>query len=76
MLENIKPAVEALSNYGGDQTSTNPEFVHLVAEKNIQLAMRDIRERSSILKGLEEQGQIKIIGALYDMNSGTVEFLD
>jgi len=76
MLENIKPAVEALSSYKGDQTSANPEFVHLVAEKNIRLTMRDIRERSSILKGLEEQGQIKIIGALYDMNSGTVEFLD
>ena len=76
MLENIKPAVEALSSYKGDQTSANPEFVHLVAEKNIRLSMRDIRERSSILKGLEEQGQIKIIGALYDMNSGTVEFLD
>ena len=76
MLENIKPAVEALSSYKGDQTSANPEFVHLVAAKNVRLSMRHIRERSPILKGMEEQGQIKIIGALYDMNSGTVEFLD
>jgi len=76
MLENIRPAVEALSSYKGEQTSANPEFVHLVAAKNVRLSMRDIRERSSILKGMEEQGQIKIIGALYDMNSGAVEFLD
>ena len=76
MLENIKPAVEALSSYKGDQTSANPEFVHRVAEKNVRLSIRDIRERSPILKGMEDEGQIKIIGALYDMNSGAVEFLD
>jgi carbonic anhydrase len=76
MLENIKPAVEALSSYKGDQTSANPEFVHLVAEKNVRLSMDDIRKRSPILKEMEDQGQIKIIGALYDMNSGTVEFLE
>jgi carbonic anhydrase len=76
MLENIEPAVEALSSYKGDQTSANPEFVHLVTEKNVRLSMNDIRERSPILKGMEAQGQIKIVGALYDMKTGTVEFLD
>jgi carbonic anhydrase len=76
MLENIKPAVEALSSYKGDQTSANPEFVHLVAEKNIRLSMNDIRERSPILKGMETQGQLKIVGALYDMKTGRVDFLD
>jgi carbonic anhydrase len=69
-------AVEALSSYKGDQTSANPEFVHLVAEKNVRLSMDDIRKRSPILKEMEDQGQIKIVGALYDMNSGAVEFLD
>ncbi len=76
MLENIRPAVESLSGYEGDQTSANPEFVHLVAEKNVRLTMDRIRKRSPILKGMEDQGQIEITGALYDMKTGTIEFLD
>ncbi len=76
MLENIKPAVDSLSSYEGDQTSANPDFVHLVAVENIRLTIDDIRQRSPILKEMEEQGQIKITGALYAMQTGAVEFLD
>lgn len=76
MLTNIKPAIDALSDYEGDQTSANPEFVHLVTEKNVQLSIQDIRVRSPILKQMEEQGQIKISGALYDMKTGKIDFLD
>jgi len=50
--------------------------VHLVAEKNVRLTMDRIHERSPILKGMENQSQIKISGALYDMKTGKVEFLD
>ena len=76
MLKNIKPAADSLSGYKGDKTSANAEFVHLVAEKNVRLTINRIRERSPILEGMEKQGQIKIIGALYDMKTGKIEFLD
>jgi carbonic anhydrase len=76
MLQNIRPAIASLSGYEGEQTSSNAEFVHLVAEKNVRLSMDDIRGRSAILKAMEAEGKIQIIGALYDMNTGTVEFLD
>ncbi len=76
MLKNIRPAVDSLSEYRGDRTSANPEFVHLVAEKNVRLSMADIRERSPILREMEEQGQIKIAGAMYNMKTGAIEFPD
>ena len=76
MLKNIKPAVESVSGYKGDKSSNNPEFVHMVAEKNIRLTVEDIRTRSPILKEMEEAGEIKIVGAMYDMDTGEVEFLD
>jgi carbonic anhydrase len=76
MLQNIRPAIASLSGYEGEQTSSNAEFVHLVAENNVRLSMDDIRGRSAILKAMEAEGKIQIIGALYDMNTGTVEFLD
>jgi len=76
MLENIKPAVDSQAGYSGEHSSNNPEFVHLVTEANVRLTMDDIRERSPILNGLEKQGQLKIIGGLYDMHTGKIEFLD
>jgi carbonic anhydrase len=76
MLKNIKPAVDSLSDYPGDQTSANPEFVHLVMERNVRLTMGDTRQRSPIMKQMEKDGQLKISGALYDMKTGAIEFLD
>jgi carbonic anhydrase len=76
MLENIKPAVEALASYPGVKTSKNPEFVHAVAEKNVQLTIADIRKRSPVLAEMEIAGDLKIVGALYDMKTGEIDFLD
>ena len=76
MLENIQPALESLADYKGDKSSSNPEFVHMVTERNVQLSIQDIRERSPIIAELEKKGEVKIVGALYDMTSGAVEFIN
>jgi carbonic anhydrase len=75
MLGHIKPAIAALSGYEGDKSSANAEFVHLVAEKNVQLAMENIRKRSAILAELEAQGQLAVAGGLYDMKTGSIELV-
>jgi carbonic anhydrase len=76
LLENVKPAVEAMSDYPGEKSSSNPEFVHLVAEKNVQITIDNIREKSPIVAAMEADGSVKIVGALYDLHSGEVVFLD
>lgn len=76
MLKNIQPAIEAFSDYEGEKSSANEEFVRMVTEKNIRLSMDDIRQRSEILSAMEQKGQLKIAGALYDMHTGKVEFID
>ena len=76
MLENIKPAVAALSSYEGVKTSKNPDFVHKVTEKNVRLTIADIRKQSPVLKQMEDAGDIKIVGGLYDMATGEIDFLD
>lgn len=75
MLENLEPAVAALADYPGDKSSANPEFVHLVAVENVRLTMQRIRERSPIIRALEEQGKIGIAGAMYEMKTGAIEFI-
>ena len=75
LVNNIRPAVEMVS-YDGDRSSSNEEFVHLVCESNVKNTIQKIRTNSSILKEMEDNGEIKIVGAVYDMETGVVEFLN
>ena len=76
MLENIKPAVaNASANFEGEKTSKNYEFVASVCSHNVLHAIEEIRAKSPILKEMEDNGEIKIIGGIYDMETGKVEFM-
>ena len=52
------------------------DFIHAVCLANVRISLTDIHNNSPILKTLEEQGKISIVGALYDINTGQVKFLD
>jgi len=75
MLTKIKPAVTASQSFEGDKTSKNDAFVDAVAKKNVQVAMDKIRTTSPILKEMEDKGEIKIVGAFYNINTGEVTSL-
>ena len=74
LLDKIKPAVQA-TEYAGERSSKNAEFVDAVAKTNVRLAIGDIRTRSSVLAPLEKDGKIQIAGAMYNLVGGRVEFL-
>lgn len=76
MLSKIKPAVAMSQNFKGDKTSKNDAFVKLVTENNIKNTISEIRAKSNILKELETQGQLKIVGAYYSLLTGKLEFVD
>lgn len=75
LLSKIKPAVAAVE-YEGDRTSKNAEFVHMACESNVRNTINEIRMNSPILKEMEEKGEIKIAGAVYDMDNGKVDFIE
>jgi len=76
MLENIKPAVaNASENFEGEKTSKNYEFVGSVCSHNVLYNIEEIRTKSPILKEMEDNGEIKIIGGIYNMETGKVDFL-
>jgi carbonic anhydrase len=75
MLAKIKPAV-AMVAYDGERNAQNEEFVHMVCESNVKRTMQQIRTNSPILKEMEDNNEIKVLGAIYDMDQGKVTFLD
>jgi len=76
MLQNIRPAVVKSENFPGEKTSKNEAFVKYVAENNIRNTINNIREKSEILRVMEANGQIKIVGVFYTLRTGTLEFIN
>ncbi|WP_029902914.1 carbonic anhydrase family protein [Prevotella sp. 10(H)] len=76
LLSKIRPAVTMASkDYEGDKTSKNKAFVQKVCDDNVKLTMEEIRKNSPILKEMEDKGEIKIVGGVYHMETGRVDFL-
>jgi carbonic anhydrase len=74
LLNQIKPAVAA-THFEGERTSKNDEFVDAVAKTNVRLTIDAIRQRSDVLAGLERDGKIRIVGSMYRLAGGLVDFL-
>jgi carbonic anhydrase len=74
LLDKIKPAVAA-THYDGERTSKNDEFVDAVAKTNMRQTISEIRTRSDVLAALEKDGKIKIVGSMYNLVGGRVDFL-
>jgi len=76
MLENIMPAVkQSAEEVDGEANSSNEEFVAKTVENNVKLTIERIREKSQILKEMEDNGEISIVGGVYSLHTGKVEML-
>ncbi|HZH65964.1 MAG TPA: carbonic anhydrase family protein [Flavisolibacter sp.] len=76
LLSKLQPAVREEKETTENRSSTNPEFVENVAEINVHITVKQILAKSSILKEMVENGEIGIIGAMYDVAKGEVAFYD
>jgi carbonic anhydrase len=75
LLAKIKPAIEATA-YTGERSAKNYAFADAVARKNVEMAVADIRMDSSVLAEMEAKGKVKMTGAMYNLETGAVEFFD
>lgn len=76
LISKIKPAVKAVTTPEEPhlRNSSNLDFVNSVAKKNISMTLNNIRNQSSVLRDMEVEGSIKIVGAMYDINTGLITF--
>lgn len=77
MLDNIAPAVDAIvePTAAAERTSANINFVNAVGTKNVELTIDRIRKESPVLAEMEQAGEIQIVGGMYDIATGKVNFL-
>lgn len=76
LLSKVKPAIEAEDVTKENRNADNPLFVENVAVLNVQVALKQIPEQSPIIAELLESGKVGLIGAMYNVETGVVEFFE
>lgn len=76
MLAKIKPAVAQSENFKGEKSSKNGLYTDEVGKNNVLHTIETIKLQSPILKEMLDKGEIKMVGAFYDIKSGVVTFLE
>ena len=76
LINKIEPAVEAVKEPQEEslRNSSNIDFINTVAEKNVEMTIAEIRSSSPVLAEMEQNGEIKIVGGMYDISTGLVHF--
>lgn len=75
-LSNLEPALNAVTDIEGERNSKNAEYVQKVADANVELTIQKIKDDSEILREMYDNGEITIVGAMYDVETGKVTFMD
>ena len=75
LLNKIKFAIDSEVTIVRDRIGENANFVNKVSIANVKQTIRQIREQSSIIRNLENNGDVIIIGGLYSVENGEVIFL-
>lgn len=76
LLNKIKPAIAMEKGTVDNRNSKNLPFVQNVTVNNVHNVVDGIRKQSAVLKEMEESKQIKIVGGLYDVETGKVIFYE
>lgn len=74
LLNKIKPSIRIVESKVDNIIS--PESIQMVADENVRQAIKEIREKSEILSQMEKGEEIIIIGGMYNVATGEVEFFD
>lgn len=77
LLNKIKPSVNAIrkSHKLSGEDKMSDKIIEEVTDLNVQLSIENIRNGSPILVEMEKNNEIEIVGALYDVSTGKVDFL-
>jgi carbonic anhydrase len=76
LLAKLQPAVYQEKETKNERSSKNETFVENVAKINVKRNVKNIIERSYILEQMVESGEIGVVGAMYDIESGSVNFYE
>lgn len=75
LLDRIKPAVTQARLQMPRAANSDPRFVDEVAELNVRHVMEQIPSESDVMRDLLANGQVQLVGGVYDLGSGRIKWL-
>src|SRR3990167_2077121 len=76
VLAKIQPAIQKTKATLKKQNCNDLDFINLAAKNNVRFVIKRIPKRSPIIQTLIKEGKIKIVGAMYHLSTGRVEFFE
>lgn len=76
LLQKVKPAIDAEVDTKGDRTAGNGKFVENVAALNVRRTLKQIPAQSAIIEELLQNGEIVLIGGMYNVETGIVDLYE
>lgn len=76
MVHHFDGCINNILKDGGERKSSNKDLLNKLTRENVKKAIKDIHEFSPSLSQMEKDGEIKILGGIYYLENGVVEFLD
>ncbi len=76
LLDKIKPSITDVPMSITPRDSKNPKFVDAVTQANVRYQMRQIREKSPLLKEMIDKGEVALVGGIYNISTGKVQFFE
>lgn len=76
LLDKVKPAMASEKSVTENRNASNSDYVEKVASLNVRNTKKEILDKSPILKEMIENGEIALIGGMYDVDTGMVSFYD
>ncbi len=74
IINMIDPAVSLETTVSSDRNSSNTSFVDKVCWHNVHEQINNIKQHSKIINQMLIDNQIALVGAVYDLASGSVQF--
>jgi carbonic anhydrase len=76
LLNKIQPSIYFERTTKENRNSQNAEFVEKVAAIQVKRSVEAIIEQSLVLREMVENNELAIIGAVYDVQTGKVDFME
>ena len=76
LLQKIKPVIDKETETKDRRDGSNQNFVFNVTKLNVQITMDDIKNKSGIISELLHSGNIDMVGGIYDIDTGRVDFFN
>ncbi|MNL19867.1 Carbonic anhydrase 2 [compost metagenome] len=76
LLDKIQPSVKRIKSHTPNFNPNSYEHIDLVSEENVRQTVARIRAGSEVIRNLEKENQLQVVGAMYDISTGVVRFME